>query len=81
MSIAQDEHRSRSQPMPTSKAVSDPAAVAKAAAAPAATLEPTLCALLQSLRVTGAIRVLPAAALDAALTPAGRPGATNLMAP
>jgi hypothetical protein len=68
--------------MPTPKAVSDPAAVPKAApAAPAATLEPTLCALLQSLRVTGAIRVLPAAALDAALTPAGRPGATNLMAP
>ncbi len=58
--------------MPTSKAISDPAAVPKAApAAPAATLEPTLCALLQSLRVTGAIRVPSAEALDAALAPAG----------
>ncbi len=60
--------------MPTSKAVSDPAAVPKAApAAPMATLEPTLCALLQSLRITGAIQVLPAEALDAAILPAGRP--------
>ena len=68
--------------MPTSKAVSDPAAVPKAApAAPAATLEPTLRALLQSLRVTGAIRVPSAEALDAALAPAGRPGAMNLVAP
>ncbi len=56
--------------MPTSKAVSDPAAVPKAA--PAVTLEPTLCALLQTLRVTGTIRVLPAEALDAAILPAGR---------
>ena len=62
--------------MPTPKAVSDPAAVPKAApAAPAATLEPTLRALLQSLRVTGAIRVLSAEALDAALAPAVCPGA------
>ena len=68
--------------MPTPKAVSDPAAVPKAApAAPMATLEPTLCALLQSLRVTGAIRVPSAEALDAALAPAGRPGAMNLVAP
>ena len=59
--------------MPTPKATADPAAVPKAAsAAPAATLEPTLCALLQSLRVTGAIQVLPAAALDAALLPVAR---------
>jgi hypothetical protein len=37
------------------------AAVPKAApAAPAAMLEPTLCTLLQTRRVTGAIRVLPA---------------------
>ncbi len=58
--------------MPTSKAVSDPAAVPKAApAAEAATLEPTLCALLQSLRVTGAVRALSAEALDAAIFPAG----------
>jgi hypothetical protein len=60
--------------MPTPKAVSDPAAVPKTVpVAPAATLEPTLCALLQTLRITGAIQVLPAAALDAALLPAGRP--------
>jgi hypothetical protein len=60
--------------MPTSKAVSDPAAVPKAApAAPMAALEPTLCALLQTLRVTGAIRVLSAKALDAALAPAVHP--------
>ncbi len=59
--------------MPTSKAAFDPAAVPKAATvAPAAALEPTLCALLQTLRITGAIQVLPAAALDAALLPAGR---------
>jgi hypothetical protein len=65
--------------MPTPKAVSDPAAVPKAApAAPAAALEPNLCALLQSLRVTGAIRVPSAEALDAALAPAVRPGAEGV---
>jgi hypothetical protein len=69
MSIAQG-----ATPMPTSKAAFDPAAVAKAApTAPAAALEPTLCALLQTLRVTGTIRVLPAEALDAAILPAVRP--------
>ncbi len=60
--------------MPTPKAASDPAAVPKAAlAAPAAMLEPTLCALLQTLRVTGVIRVLSATALDAAVRAAVRP--------